>query len=147
MRPFLRCTLFLLVCAATASAQTSQGRILGTVTDASGAVVTNARVTIANTATNVTRLLQTNSAGEYSAPALHTGMYTVTAESAGFKKAASTPVLLEVSREVRVDLKLQPGAISETMVVTAEGELADVTDSTLNGVLSNKAINELPLQG
>jgi len=139
--------LFVLVCAQAVLAQTSQGRILGTVTDASGAVVTNAKVTITNTATNVTRLLQTNGAGEYAAPSLDPGMYTVTAESSGFKKAVSTPVLLEVSREVRVDLKLQPGTTSETVVVTAEGELADVTDSTLNGVLSNKAINELPLQG
>ncbi len=91
--------------------------------------------------------MQTNSAGEYSAPSLDPGIYTVTAEALGFKKAMSTPISLEVSREVRVDLKLPPGAINETMEVTADGALADTTDTTLNGVLSNKAINELPLQG
>ena len=52
-----------------------------------------------------------------------------------------------MSRDVRIDLKLQPGAITETMEVTAEGALADTTDTTLNGVLSNKAISELPVQG
>jgi hypothetical protein len=139
--------LVVVICAAAMMAQTSQGRILGTVTDASGAVVTRAKVTITNTATNVARVLQTNGAGEYAAPSLEPGNYRIAAEAAGFKKAVSTPVLLEVSREVRVDMKLQPGAISETMEVTAEGALADTTDSTLNGVLSNKAINELPLQG
>ncbi len=135
------------VCTATMVAQTAQGRILGTVTDASGAVVTNAQVTIANTATNVSRSLGTNSAGEYSAPSLDPGIYTVTAAAAGFKRAMSAPFSLEVAREVRIDLKLQPGAINETMVVTTDAALVDTTDTTLNGVLSNKAINEMPLQG
>jgi hypothetical protein len=80
-------------------------------------------------------------------PSTRPGYYTVEAEAAGFKKEASQPVLLEVSRDVRVDLKLQPGATNETVQVTAEGVLADTTDTTLEGVLSNKAINEMPLQG
>ena len=128
-------------------AQTSQGRILGTVVDQSGAVVPEAKVSITNTATNLVRAMTTTSAGDYSAPNLDPGTYTVSAESKGFKKTVSTPVLLEVSREVRVDLKMAPGAISETMTVTAEGSLVDTTNTTLNGVLSNKAINELPVQG
>jgi hypothetical protein len=139
--------LLVLTCGSVAMGQTAQGRILGTVTDASGAVVPDAAVTIANTATNVSRMLRTNSAGEYAAPSLDPGSYTVMAAATGFKKTISTPVLLEVSRDVRVDLKLQPGTISESVTVTAEGALADTTDSTLNGVLSNQAINELPLQG
>jgi hypothetical protein len=150
MGTFMRCAttmLVIIISSAILPAQTSEGWILGTVTDASGAVVEGAKITVTNRATNGARILRTNHAGEYSAPSLEPGTYTVIAESVGFKKAESTPVLLEVSREVRVDLKLQPGAITETMVVTAEGELADTTDSTLNGVLSNQAINELPLQG
>jgi Carboxypeptidase regulatory-like domain/TonB dependent receptor len=127
--------------------QTSQGRILGAVTDQSGALVAHARVTITNTATNATRAVDTTSSGDFSAPNLDPGTYTVAAEAKGFKKIISTPILLEVSREVRVDLKLQPGLVTETMVVTAEGALVDTTDTTLNGVLSNKAINELPVQG
>lgn len=127
--------------------QTSQGRILGTVFDQSGALVAKASVTIANTGTGARRTVTTTSAGDFSVPNLDPGMYTVTAEAPGFKKAVSTPILLEVSREVRVELKLQPGAVSETVVVTAEAALVDTTDTTLNGVLSNKAINELPVQG
>jgi hypothetical protein len=114
--------------------------------DQSGAVVSGAKVTVTNTATSVSRLVTTTGAGEYAAADLDPGTYTVTAESPGFKKAVST-VQVEVSRDVRVNLKLQPGTINETVNVTAEGALADTTDTTLNGVLSNKAINELPLQG
>jgi hypothetical protein len=128
-------------------AQTSQGRILGTVVDLSGAVVPQARVTIQNPATGVRRTVVTTSAGDYTVANLDPGTYTISVEGAGFKRTVSTPTLLEVSREVRVDLKLQPGMVTETMVVTAEGALVDTTDTTLNGVLSNKAISELPVQG
>jgi len=127
--------------------QTSEGRILGTVSDQSGAVLAGAMVTVTNTATNVTRQLVTNGTGEYVASNLEPGSYTVTAESAGFKKAVSTPFVLEVSRDVRMDLKLHPGAVNEITEVSAESSLVDTTDATLNGVLSNKAIEELPVQG
>ena len=137
----------LLAVAGSLMAQTSEGRILGTVYDQSNAVVAGARITVTNTATGVARHLVTTGAGEYLAPNLEPGPYTVAAEAAGFKKAVSTTITLEVSRDVRQDLKLQPGAISETVEVTSEGQLADTTDATLNGVLSNKAITELPVQG
>src|ERR1035437_3214811 len=128
-------------------AQTSEGRILGTVYDQTGAVIAAAKITVTNTATNLSRHLVTTSAGEYLAPNMEPGPYAVAAEAAGFKKAVSTQFILEVSRDARVDLRLQPGAISETMTVSAEASLVDTTDATLNGVLSNKAISELPLQG
>jgi Carboxypeptidase regulatory-like domain/TonB dependent receptor len=128
-------------------AQSNEGRISGRVTDQTGAVLRNAQITIENVATAVTRVVETNSAGEYSASALEPGFYKISAEAAGFKTTISTPVLLEVSRDIRVDLQLQPGKVMETMEVTAEGQLADTTTTTLNGVLSNKAINELPVQG
>lgn len=137
----------LLVAASYLIAQTSEGRILGTVYDQTGAAISAAKVTVTNTATNVSRNMVTTSAGEYVAPNLEPGPYTVTAQAAGFKKAISTQFVLEVSRDIRMDLKLQPGAVSETISVSAEGSLVDSTDATLNGVLSNKAISELPVQG
>lgn len=129
------------------SAQTYQGRILGTVTDASGAVVAGAKITVTNTAKNISRTLSTNRAGEYVAPDLDPGTYAVSAEAPGFKKTESNSVILEVSRDVQVNLRLQPGEVSQTIEVSAEGTLVDTTDSTLNGVVGNKAINELPLEG
>jgi len=127
--------------------QSSEGRILGTVSDQSGAVVGGAVVTVTNTATNITRQMVTTSAGDYVAANLEAGKYRVSAEAKGFKKALSTEFVLEVSRDVRIDLKLQPGAVTETVEVNAEGALVDTTDATLNGVLSNKAISELPVEG
>jgi hypothetical protein len=141
--------LFVLV-VATASclfSQSSEGRILGTVSDQSGAVVAGARITVTNTSTNVSRQLTTTGAGEYVAPNLEPGLYRVSAEAQGFTKAVSTQFMLEVSRDVRMDLKLRPGAANETVEVSAESSLVDTTDATLNGVLSNKAIEELPVQG
>jgi hypothetical protein len=128
-------------------AQTYEGRILGTVTDASGAVVVGAKIVVANTATNVTRNLVSNNAGEYVAPNLEAGTYKVSAEASGFKRAESTAVVVQVARDARVDIRLQPGALNEMVEVTGQSSLVDTTDSTLNGVLENKAINELPLQG
>ncbi|HEX8816597.1 MAG TPA: TonB-dependent receptor [Terriglobales bacterium] len=138
--------LILFIGCCVAFSQTYQGKIQGAVTDSSGAFLPDARITVVDTGTNVTRSLLTNAAGEYAAPNLEPGTYTVVAQRTGFKESRTT-VVLEVGRTIRVDLALQPGAVSETVQVTAEQTLVDATDSTLNGVLSNKAINELPLQG
>jgi len=143
----LACLLVVLCTALPLLSQTSQGRILGTVVDQTGAVVPGAKVIVTNVGTNISRELTTTSAGDYVAPNLDPGVYTVTAEANGFKKGVSTKFTLEVSRDVRIDVKLQPGAVSETVEVSAEGALADTAGDTLNGVLSNKAISELPVQG
>src|SRR4051794_26286955 len=115
--------VFLLASTSWLFSQSSEGRILGTVSDQSGAVVSQAQVTVTNTTTNVSRVLLTTSAGEYVASNLEPGPYRVVAEMTGFKKAASTQVLVEVSRDVRIDLKLEAGTINETVEVNAEGSL------------------------
>src|ERR1700754_1672386 len=80
------------------SAQTYQGAILGTVTDKSGAVLPNAKVTITNTGTNQARVLNSNQAGEFSAPNLEPGNYSITVEAQGFRKTERPRILLEVAR-------------------------------------------------
>lgn len=147
MEAFRLAAIVLFALVGALCAQTYQGRILGLVTDPSGAVVTAAKVTIRNVDTGVERNLVTNPVGEYGASDLNPGTYTVTVEAAGFKQAQSTIVALEVARDIRVNLRLQPGAQSERVEVTAQETLVDTTDNTLNGVLQNKAINELPLEG
>src|SRR5215469_5049796 len=127
MKYSARAFLVVLLAALPLFAQNQEGRILGTITDSSGSVVVGARVTIQNTATGVARNLVTNEVGDYNAVAMKPGSYVVTAEFAGFKKTVSTPILLEVGRDVRVDLKMQAGATNETVEVTAEGTLADTT--------------------
>jgi Carboxypeptidase regulatory-like domain/TonB dependent receptor len=150
MRGFIRCAmvaLLVLTCTAAMMAQTSQGRILGTVTDASGAVVANAKVTITNTATGTSRIIATTAAGEYAAPNLEPGSYVVVVEAPGFQKAKHTAITLEVAQDIRVDLKLVPGAVSETMIVTGDAPIVDTISDVLGTTFSNKAINELPLLG
>ncbi|MGA9797638.1 MAG: TonB-dependent receptor [Terriglobales bacterium] len=129
------------------SAQTYQGRILGSVSDSSGAIISGAKVTITNTATGISRSLTTNGAGDYSAPNLEPGPYSVTAEAPSFKRTQRTGLQLEVAKDIRVDIKLDPGAINETVTVSEEAPIVNTTNDVLGGTFSNKAINELPLLG
>jgi hypothetical protein len=129
------------------SAQTYQGRILGSVTDSSGAVVSGAKVTITNTATGISRTLTTTAAGDYNAPNLEPGPYSLAAEAPSFKRAQRTGLQLEVAKDVRVDFRLDPGAINETVTVSEEAPVVNTTNDVLGGTFSNKAINELPLLG
>src|ERR1700722_14773680 len=131
----------------TAWSQSNEGRILGTVRDSSGAVVVAAKITVTNVDTNVVHSLVSNSSGDYLVPNLEPGLYTVSVEATGFKKSTTTPFRLEVSRDARADVELATGSVSETIEVHEDAILTDTTNATLQGVLSNKAINELPLQG
>jgi hypothetical protein len=139
--------LLILSLVAGLSAQTFQGRIVGRVTDATGAVVPNAKVTITNTGTDVKRVLETNAAGDYAAPNLNPGVYSITVEAASFQTVKRIGVRLEVATSVAVDFSLKPGAVSELIEVTGEQPLIDTVTDTLGGTLTNKSINELPLQG
>jgi len=132
----------------SSGAQTNEGRILGTVRDSSGGVVVGAKITVTNTGKQVSRELVTNGTGEYVAPDLEPGLYTVSAEAAGFKKTVSSVVRVEVTNDIRIDLRLEPGTVTETVVVNeAAATLIDSTNATLGGSFGNKEINELPLQG
>lgn len=139
---------FLILSLSPASpAQSSQGRILGTVTDESGAVVRGAKVTITNVETGVTRAVETNDSGDYLAPNLAPGVYKIVAEASGFKKVEQVSIRLEVAKDARIDLILPAGAISESVTVTNEPPPIETTSTTLGGTFSNKAINDLPLNG
>ena len=140
-------TAAVVVLSSLLAAQTYQGRILGSVTDPSGAVISGATVTIRNTATGVVRTLTTNAAGDYNAPNLEPGPYVVAAQAASFKRAQRTGLQLEVAKDIRADFKLEPGAVNETVTVSEESPVVETTNDVLGGTFSNKAINELPLLG
>ena len=128
-------------------AQSNNGRILGTVTDQTGAVLPNAKVTIADTERGISRTLTTNEVGEYVAPNLQPGLYRITGEAANFKKVERPAIRLEVAKDIRIDLQLTAGNASEVVTVTDEAPLVDTTSDTLGGTFTNKAINDLPLNG
>jgi hypothetical protein len=127
--------------------QTTPGRILGSVSDQSGAVLSGATVTIMDVQRGVKRTLATDTSGQYVAADVPPGVYTVHVEAKGFKTVERPNIQVEVAKDVPVNFVLQPGEATEKIVVLEDVPLVDVTSSTLGGTLSNKEINELPLSG
>jgi len=127
--------------------QENFGRILGTLTDQSGAVMSGVTVLVIDTERGVTRTLTTDTAGLYDAPTLTPGIYSVRVAAPGFKTLERTGIELGVGKEVRIDLTAQPGEQQQTIVVTETVPLLETTNATLGGSMSNKDINDLPLNG
>jgi hypothetical protein len=127
--------------------QTNTGRVLGSVADPTGATVSGATVVITDVQRGLTRTLTTDEAGAYVAPNLASGTYKVRVEAKGFKTVERVNIVLEVAKDVVVDIQLPPGEVKETIVVTEEVPLLDTTSSALGGTLSNVEINDLPLNG
>jgi carboxypeptidase family protein/TonB-dependent receptor-like protein len=141
------CFLAVLLVSVSVFAQLNFGRILGTVTDQSGAVMTGAKVSIIDTQRGLARTLTTDQAGEYNAPTLIPGTYTVRVEAQGFKTLDRQNVLVEVGKEVRVDLTPEPGSQTQTVTITEAVPLVDAASATLGGTVSNADVNDLPLNG
>ncbi len=127
--------------------QSSQGTIQGTILDQSGGAVVDAAVTVTDVQRGTSRVLVTDSAGEYVANSLNPSTYTVRVEAKGFQATEHTGVLVEVGQNIRVDLVVQPGQQNQTITVSGEVLAIDTADATLGGTISNEAINALPLNG
>jgi hypothetical protein len=136
-----------LVLTASAFSQTTTGRILGTVTDQSGASVAGAAIVITDVQRGTTRSAATDASGNYVAAELQPGTYKVRAEAKGFKTVERPNIEVEVASDARIDITLPAGQVSETVVVTDEVPLLNTTSATLGGTLSNAEINDLPLNG
>jgi hypothetical protein len=143
----LATTLGMLLFSVSLFAQANFGRILGTVTDQSGAVIAGAAVTIIDTERGVARSLVTDRAGEYNAPNLIPGTYTIRVEVPGFKRLDRQNILVEVGQEVRIDLTPQPGSQNQTVTVEESAPLVDTATATLGGTINNAEINDMPLNG
>jgi Carboxypeptidase regulatory-like domain/TonB dependent receptor/TonB-dependent Receptor Plug Domain len=140
--------VFVLLAAVSLSAQTFRGTILGTVTDASGAVIAGAKVTVKNTGTGLERATQTSGDGSYSIPELPIGAYTVTVTQAGFQTFITTGVTVDVATERRVDAALKTGEVSTKVEVA--GDLLPQVESTsaeLGGTLTADTIANVPVNG
>jgi len=130
-----------------AFSQGNAGRILGSVSDQSGGAVAGAAITIKDVERGITRSLIADDAGQYAAPNLLPGKYSVRVEAKGFKSVEHSDLLLEVGQDLRLDLTLQPGEQTERVVVSAEIPTLTTTNATLGGTFSNQTINDLPLNG
>lgn len=133
--------------ATSALAQSTAGRILGTLTDQSGAAVAGATVVVTDIQRGTSRTVSTDDSGNYVVPDLQPGTYKVHAQAKGFKSVERPSVLVEVATDVRADFALQPGEVTETVTISEEVPLVNTTSATLGGTLSNKEINDLPLNG
>jgi Carboxypeptidase regulatory-like domain len=130
-----------------AAGQAVTGTILGRVADTSGAVIPGAKVTVTQTETGFTRTLTTDAKGEYTAPSVPTGTYTVTGELTGFKTVSLANVHLGVDQKLKLDLKLDVGQMTETVEIQAETPLLQTSSSDLSATIDEEQIKMLPLNG
>jgi hypothetical protein len=128
-------------------AQAITGTLVGTVRDATGAVVAGTQVTATNLETNVPKATVSGSAGDYTIPNLSPGRYKVAAQTKGFATSVVPDIDVQVQQTTRVDFSLSPGQTTQEINVTAEAPLIQSTTSDLGHVIESAQIEALPLNG
>jgi hypothetical protein len=129
-------------------AQDTTGKIVGIVSDSSGAVVAGATVTVTNTGTQIARRTATDKAGYYQVLELPIGRYEVAAETAGFSRTVvSARNSLEINQTLHIDITLQVGAVKDVVTVEGGASAVETENSTVGATVSGLAIEELPLNG
>ena len=121
--------------------------IVGTVTDPTGSVVPNVQITITNIATGLTHTIKTNETGQYVAPDLPIGHYTVKAEGSGFKAAEQKNVILNVGDRTRLDFQLQLGGAQETITVEADPVRVQTDSGEQSNVITGQQISQIAVSG
>jgi len=129
------------------SAQEFRGTISGIVTDTTGAVVPNARITAIETQTGAKAETQSGSSGEYTIPFLSPGNYQVTAEAPGFKKFVQKNLQLASGGHPVIDIRLEVGAVTESVQVRANVPLVNTENASTGQVITTKQVEDLPLDG
>jgi hypothetical protein len=130
-----------------AFSQLNLGQIGGAVTDASGAAVANATVTVTDQARGVQRQLTTDTAGQYLAPSLIPGTYSVRVVAPGFNPTERRDIAVGVGQILRIDLALQPGTQNQTVLVEGTPPIINTTSAMISTTVESKQINDLPLSG
>lgn len=137
---------FMLV-AASAAAQTVSGTLSGLVTDASGAAVAGANIEVKDLDRNTSFRTTSNETGFYVVTPLPPGRYSVTAERAGFRRYQLEQLTIATQQKAALDIALDVGAVTESVTITGSTQLVDTSTATLSGVVENKRIVDLPLNG
>ena len=143
----LRIALLTLVGACVAFAQRDLSTLAGTITDSSGGVVANAKVTITEAATGAVYVINTNSLGEFVRPALRPSTYTITVSAPGFKTSEQKDVILTVGERTGVNIALTIGDITQTVDVSAAGTILQTESTQVGAALDTKMITDVPLGG
>jgi hypothetical protein len=129
------------------NAQYTTASLTGTVHDAGGGAVPEAKVTVRNTGTETSHTVETNPSGEFLLPRLAVGDYTLTVEKAGVSTYLRAGIVLSVGQAANVDVSLQVGQLTERVQVEANAELVDTRTITNSQLIDRSRINELPLNG
>jgi hypothetical protein len=137
--------LLALLAVSQAFSQAVNGTIVGTVTDASGAVIAGAKIALTEVNTKVVHNGVTNASGDYSFPDLPPGKYDVEAEMTGFKKEIKAGTVLEANNSPRVDLKLQTGDVNQTIEVSATAATLQTERADTARTMDSQLVEELPL--
>ena len=144
----LHVVLLCLICAAMPGvAQVDTGTFVGTIKDATGAVVPGALATANGLDTGATTTAKTDSDGNFVITPLKIGRYSVSVEAIGFKKEIRQNIVLDVQQTIRLDFSLQVGSVTETARVTGEPPLLETETASLGDVVSSQQIEQLPLNG
>jgi hypothetical protein len=130
-----------------AAGQTTTARVVGTVTDGTGASVPEAPVVVQNVETGQQRTARTNASGDFVVTNLQVGRYTITVSLAGFKEYQRGPFELQVDQTARIDISLELGKLAEKVTVSSDAPLVESETATLGQVIEREQIRELPLNG
>jgi hypothetical protein len=135
---------FTLIASVSAIAQTT-GRIIGQVTDSTGAVLPGVRITVVNEQTGASRTAETSRGGDFVIPEIPVGTYSVEIEGKGFKKSIRRNVRLQLNQVVTVNQVLELGEAQQVVEVTSEAPLVDTTSTQIGAVIDSHSVTELPL--
>jgi hypothetical protein len=138
---------FALFFTSVAFSQLTTADIVGTVTDATGAVVPNAAVVLTNLGTNEKRTGQTNGSGDFSFTLLPVGHYSLSVKAGGFQESINKDLAVEAGDRARADIRLQTGSESTTVEVVASTPLLQADSATVSSTVTAKAVQDLPLNG
>jgi Carboxypeptidase regulatory-like domain/TonB dependent receptor-like, beta-barrel len=147
LKSYLRYAALLAMSAQGIFAQVATGTITGYVHDSSDAAILGAKISIVESETGEHRDTVTNDRGEFNAPYLRRGLYSVTVTVPGFKTQSFSGITLAVDQAVRLPITMQPGVVEQSVEVTAAAPLLDSVTSSLGQVIDNKKVVDLPLNG
>jgi hypothetical protein len=143
----LQLLLMVLLIPSLSGAQDATGRIAGTISDPTGAVIPGAKVSVMNTATRVSRNTASDREGYYQVLALPIGNYTVTTEHEGFRTVVSTEYKLMINQALRVDIRMEVGAANQRVEVGAEAAPVETVNATLGQSVTGRELINMPLNG
>jgi len=147
VRKWLTALFLIAVCAATAAAQTDQGRFTGTVRDSQSAFVAGATVKVKNERTGEEREVLTNQQGYFLIGSLKPSNYTIRAEKAGFAAIEYTNMPIAVGQELNLDFEFKPAGVQETVTVVGTAPVLDVSSAHIGVNVSERDVKDLPVNG